>query len=68
MKTEIHAPTDKFTARPLLTIDEVAAHLKLSPATVHRLPLASIRLGRTLRFDPVDLDRLIEDSKEQVIS
>lgn len=49
----------------LMTLKEVAARLAVSPMTVHRMPLASIRLGRSLRFDPRDVERFIHDSKEQ---
>jgi DNA-binding IclR family transcriptional regulator len=48
----------------LMTINEVAARLDVSPMTVHRLPLKSIRVGRLLRFDPKDVGLLIERSKE----
>jgi hypothetical protein len=47
-----------------MTINEVAARLDVSPMTVHRLPLESIRVGRLLRFDPKDVGLLIERSKE----
>jgi predicted DNA-binding transcriptional regulator AlpA len=55
-------------ADPLLTLDEVAEALKVAPATVHRLPIPSIRLGRSLRFDPKDVRKLIAQSKEPVIA
>ncbi len=54
----------KMKSETLLTLDEVAAMLSLAPQTVHALPLKSIRLGRSLRFDPKDVRRLIENSKE----
>lgn len=53
---------------PLLTLDQVAAALSVAPATVHRLPLSSIRVGRSLRFDPKDVRKLIAQSKEPVIA
>lgn len=53
----------KFDTGALLTIDEVAAKLDVSHSTIHRLPLRHIRIGRSLRFDPVDLGHLIESSK-----
>lgn len=59
---------EKLTIGSLLTIEEVAAHLDVAPITVHRLPLPSIRLGRSLRFDPRDVCRLIEASKEPAIA
>jgi hypothetical protein len=57
----------KMDTGALLTLSEVAALLDLSPATVHGLPLPSIRLGRGLRFDPKDVKHLIETSKEAPI-
>jgi predicted DNA-binding transcriptional regulator AlpA len=57
---------DTTTMRKLLTLAEVANLLDLAPATVHRLPLPSIRLGRSLRFDPIDVEKLIEASKEPI--
>ena len=56
----------KLSSGALLTIDEVAATLDLSHSTIHRLPLPSIRLGRALRFDPRDVQRLINECKEPV--
>jgi hypothetical protein len=52
---------------PYFTIIETAAWLSVAPSTVHRLPLPSIRLGKSLRFDPADVRRLIESSKEPAI-
>jgi len=57
----------KLAAGALLTLDEVAALLDLAPLTVHRLPLPTVRLGRSLRFDPADVRQLIESSKEPVL-
>jgi hypothetical protein len=54
----------KMTTGSLMTLREVAARLAVSPMTVHRMPLVSIRLGRVLRFDPKDVTHLIESSKE----
>lgn len=56
----------KIATGSLMTLGEVAARLAVSPMTVHRLPLTSIRLGRSLRFDPRDLARLIAQSREEV--
>jgi hypothetical protein len=58
----------KMATGSLMTIDEVAAKLDVAPMTVHRLPIESIRLGRLLRFDPKDVDRLIQSSKEATIA
>ncbi len=42
---------------PLLTVDEVAAVLRMSKDWVyrHRRELKALKLGRELRFDPSDL-------------
>jgi excisionase family DNA binding protein len=58
----------KVEAGILMTLAEVAARLDVSPMTVHRLPLRSIRIGRLLRFDPKDVDQLIEQCKEAVVT
>jgi hypothetical protein len=55
----------KMANGSLMTIDEVGARLSISPMTVHRMPLPSIRLGRSLRFDPRDVTRLIAGSREE---
>lgn len=57
---------EKIASDRLMTLAEVAAKLDVSPSTVHRLPLPSIRVGHVLRFDPRDVCRLIEASKEAV--
>lgn len=57
---------EKLATDRLMSLAEVAAKFDVSPATVHRLPLPSIRVGRVLRFDPRDVRQLIEDSKEAV--
>ncbi|WP_332855155.1 helix-turn-helix domain-containing protein [Duganella sp. S19_KUP01_CR8] len=59
---------DKMETGALLTLQEVAAMLDIAPQTVHSLPLESIRLGRSLRFDPADLRRLINGCKEPVLA
>lgn len=58
----------KIATGALMTLDEAAAYFDISPVSVHRLPLPSIRLGRSLRFDPRDVCRLIEASKEPAIA
>lgn len=58
------AAAEKIATGALMTIDEVAARFDVSSQTVHRMPLPSIRLGRSLRFDPIDVCRLVETSKE----
>ena len=56
----------KMVSGSLMTLDEVAARLDVSPMTVHRLSLKSIRMGRLLRYDPKDVGQLIERSKEAI--
>ena len=71
MKDRTNPPdtaAQKMVSGNLMTIDEVAARLDVSPMTIHRLPLKSIRIGRLLRFDPRDVDQLIELSKEAVVT
>lgn len=63
-----HSAAEKMETGSLMTLAEVAARLAVSPMTVHRMPLSSIRLGRSLRFDPADVRRLIETGKEPVIA
>lgn len=57
----------KMANGSLMTIDEVGARLSIAPATVHRMSLPSIRLGRSLRFDPRDVSRLIAGSREETV-
>lgn len=57
----------KMATGSLMTLGEVAARLAVSPMTVHRLPLTSIRLGRSLRFAPHDVAQLIAASREETI-
>lgn len=54
----------KMANGALMTIEEVGARLSISPMTVHRMPLPSIRLGRSLRFDPIDVASLVVASRE----
>lgn len=54
----------KMANGALMTIEEVGARLSISPMTVHRMPLPSIRLGRSLRFDPIDVAELVAASRE----
>jgi hypothetical protein len=57
----------KMATGVLMRLAEVGAILDLAPATVHALPLPSIRLGRSLRFDPLDVRRLIDSCKESTV-
>lgn len=65
--TIANSAADKMTTGSLMTLGEVAARLAVSPMTVHRMPLTSIRLGRSLRFDPRDVAQLIAASREEVL-
>jgi predicted DNA-binding transcriptional regulator AlpA len=60
--------TQKLATGALMTLNEVAAKLDLSHSTIHRLPLPSIRIGRSLRYDPQDVRRLIDSSKEPILA
>lgn len=66
-KKAAEAASEKLSSGALMKIQEVAALLDLSTTTVHRLPLPSIRLGNSLRFDPEDVKRLIEQCKEPAL-
>ena len=67
IKSVAASAMEKIARGDLMTLAEVAARFDVSPQTVHRMPLASIRLGRSLRFDPRDVSQLIEDSKEPAL-
>lgn len=54
----------KMANGALMTIEEVGARLSISPMTVHKMPLPSIRLGRLLRFEPRAVAALIDASRE----
>ncbi|MEY2454362.1 MAG: Helix-turn-helix domain [Acidimicrobiaceae bacterium] len=53
----------------LLTIQQAAERLNLTERGIRRLVinegLPTIRLGRTLRFDPNDLDAFVASCKQQ---
>jgi excisionase family DNA binding protein len=53
-----------YVARPLLSRDQVAERLSASVSTVVRLErrgeLPHVKLGRLVRFRPVDVEALIE--------
>lgn len=57
----------KIAAGGLMTLQEVAALLDVASSTVHGLPLPSIRIGRSLRFDPQDVCLLIEICREPAL-
>lgn len=53
---------------PLLTLEQTARMLSVSPKTIRRLvgggQLPCVRVGRVLRFQPADLFRFVEARKE----
>jgi len=64
---EARPPADAATGRQLMTIDQVAAFLNVSPKTVRRLMqrgLPSVRVGRLVRFAERDVLRWVEARKE----
>jgi len=64
---EARPPASAATGRHLLTIDQVAAFLNVSPKTVRRLMqrgLPSVRVGRLVRFAERDVLRWVEARKE----
>lgn len=67
-RNAVASAAEKVAAGTLLTLNEAAAFLGVAPGTVHALPLPSIRLGKLLRFDPVDVRRLIELCKEPTLA
>jgi excisionase family DNA binding protein len=54
-------------AGELLTLDEVAEHLRLGKRTTYRMAkegeLPAFKIGGAWRFDRVDIDRWIEEQK-----
>ncbi len=56
----------KMESGAYLTLSEVSSLLDLSVSTIHRLPLPSIRLGRSLRYDPKDINRLLDSCREPI--
>lgn len=68
LETPAQAACRKVATGALMRLKEVAALLDVAPATIHALELPSIRIGKSLRFDPVDVRKLIETNKEAVIT
>lgn len=64
---EGHSPATPAARLPLLTVEEVAAHLHVSRATVYRLVEARritfLRLHGVLRFSREDLDRWLASQR-----
>lgn len=65
---ETSARAPDITYRPLLTLQDVAGLLRIHERTIRRLVAARrmpcVRLGRTLRFDPSDIERWVSARKE----
>lgn len=61
MTTPRKQPPKLPEARPLWTLDALAAHLGMSEATVRRAiamgELRAYKYGRSLRIDPADVDK-----------
>ena len=61
--------TDTASLSRLLTVDDVATMLRLSPRTVRRMiavgRLPVIRLGRAVRVHPAALAKLLEKSGQE---
>jgi hypothetical protein len=55
--------SQKLCSGTLLSLEELAALLDIAPATVHKLPLACVRIGRQYRFDPKDVQQFILQNK-----
>lgn len=55
----------------LLGIDEIAEHLGVAPRHVRRLVqerrIPYLKWGHLLRFDPVDVDRWLEDCRRDAL-
>ena len=62
----VKTANEKLSSGALLSLEEVAALFDVTPVTVLRLPLPSIRLGRQYRFDPKDVIKLINENKEAI--
>lgn len=54
--------------QPLLTVQEAARYLAVSVSTIYgwvwRRRIPFVKIGRTVRFDPRDLDAFIAASKQ----
>ena len=53
----------------LMTVDEVAAKLRLKRSTIFKLSsrgmIPRVKLGGALRFDPSEIDRWVEGKKQE---
>jgi excisionase family DNA binding protein len=63
------SPASAAPLRPLLTVPEVAALLRLSPRSVRRLiadgRLPVVRLGHAIRIRPQDVEALVASSGQE---
>jgi excisionase family DNA binding protein len=63
------SPAPAALLRPLLTVPEVAALLRLSPRSIRRLiddgRLPIVRLGRAIRIRPQDVEALVASSGQE---
>jgi hypothetical protein len=51
----------------LLTIEQVAEILQITPKTVRQLPIECSRIGKQLRYKPEDVSRYINSTRENLI-
>ena len=60
---------DIITRQPLLTVEEAAAWLRMTPAAIYaavcRGQLPVVRIGRRLRFDRRDLESLLSEASDR---
>jgi len=63
--------TKSVQSRPLLTISEAAAYLRLSKSAVYKKvesrDLTFYRVGRRLLFNPADLDKWLESQRVEAM-
>lgn len=45
----------RLTPEPLLTVEDVAAWLRIAPKRVYELPIRKTKVGRSVRYDPADV-------------
>lgn len=61
------APRNKRQLEPLLTLDQVAELLSTSPRHIRELvfrrTIPSVRVGRLVRFDPLEIEAWLEASR-----
>lgn len=57
----------KLSSGGMLTVEELSALFDISPATVRGLPIDSIRIGRSLRFEAATVAAFINASRQFAI-